>query len=155
MTVVWLGLAVGPGFILVTWTGIWSPFPIDGFLSLDTGGKDVVLPQLDMPDFVDSPWEALCFLRSGWGFGRQEELWLVCKMKKKRLLSIFLKERICSTYMSYISLTIIKDSQGRNLRQELKQRHAGVLLTSLILMAFSESSWNTQNQPYTQGWGPH
>lgn len=56
----------------------------DTLLSRDTG----LLPQLDMPDFVDSPREALLFLRSGLGFGgemvageweegSEGELWLV------------------------------------------------------------------------------
>lgn len=45
----------------------------------------MVLPQLDVSDFVDSLWEDLLFLKSGWGLGRvgDGELWLVCKFNKK------------------------------------------------------------------------
>ena len=39
-------------------------------LNLDIGGRVLVLPQRDMPDFVDSPWKASPFLRSGLGVGR-------------------------------------------------------------------------------------
>ena len=54
-------------------------------LSLNAGGRDVVLPQLNVPGFVDSPWETLPFLRSGWGWiGWEQEgkLWFVYKIKK-------------------------------------------------------------------------
>lgn len=45
-----------------------------------------------MPDFIDFPWKALPFLSIGWqGLvggeqeeGREEELWLVCKIKNKK-----------------------------------------------------------------------
>lgn len=43
--------------------------------SLDAGGRNLFLPQLAMPGFVDAPWEALPFPRSGWrdgGRGRKE-----------------------------------------------------------------------------------
>lgn len=54
--------------------------------------------------------------------------------------------------MSHVSVSIIKDSQGRNLRQDLKQRHTGALLTSLILVTFlRELSYTTKNQPYVHG----
>ena len=43
-------------------------------LKLSTVGKVLVLPQLDMPDFVDLPWEALAFLRSEWSFGGTGEV---------------------------------------------------------------------------------
>lgn len=33
--------------------------------------------------FVDSPQEALFFLRNGWKEEREEELWLVSNMNKK------------------------------------------------------------------------
>lgn len=39
-------------------------------LSLDPGGRSLVLPQLNVLCFVDSPWEALPFRRSGLG-GRE------------------------------------------------------------------------------------
>lgn len=62
--------------------------------SLDTGDRGLVLPQLDLSDFADSLWEALCCLRNGSGLGlgkrvgekeerRKAELWSACKMKKK------------------------------------------------------------------------
>ena len=38
----------------------------DTLLGLDI----VVLPQSDLPDFIDSSWEASASLRSGWGMGR-------------------------------------------------------------------------------------
>lgn len=31
------------------------------------GRRDLVLPHLNVPGFVDSPWETLLFRRSGWG----------------------------------------------------------------------------------------
>lgn len=45
-----------------------------------------VLPQLNIPGFVDSPSEVLPFLGSGEEGGREGgggELWSVCKMNKK------------------------------------------------------------------------
>ena len=36
-------------------------------LSLDIGGRALILPQSDMLDFVDSLWEALPCLKSGGG----------------------------------------------------------------------------------------
>lgn len=33
---------------------------------LDAVGRGLLLPQLIVPGFVDSPWEALLFLGSGW-----------------------------------------------------------------------------------------
>ena len=49
-------------------------------------------PQVEIPIFVDSPWQALPFMRNGWELveekvvgkedGRDEELWLLCKMEK-------------------------------------------------------------------------
>ena len=38
----------------------------DTLLRLDAMVRVFVLSQLDMSDIVDSPWEALLFLRSGW-----------------------------------------------------------------------------------------
>ena len=39
----------------------------DALLSLNAGGmQGLVLPQLNVPGFVDSPLEALPFLRSEW-----------------------------------------------------------------------------------------
>lgn len=38
----------------------------DALLSLDAGGWVLVLAQLNMSGFVDSPWEVLPFLKSGW-----------------------------------------------------------------------------------------
>lgn len=59
-------------------------------LSLDTGGKGLVMPQLAMPDFVDSP-RGLTPSKELMGGemqvveeqekGKEKELWLVCKMK--------------------------------------------------------------------------
>ena len=58
-------------------------------LSLDIEGRALVLLQSDVPDFVDSPWEALPSLRSGremgWregrGRGKELKLGFVCKMR--------------------------------------------------------------------------
>lgn len=61
-------------------------------VSLNAGESGLVLPQLNVPDFVDFPWEPLPDGRSrmgiGWGEGRlgtwlEEgwgELWMECKM---------------------------------------------------------------------------
>lgn len=47
-------------------------------------GRVFVLPLLNVPGFVDAPWEALPFPRSKWGWvgggGGGRELWLVHKM---------------------------------------------------------------------------
>lgn len=40
-------------------------------LSLDGGGRSLVLLQLNMPGFVHSPGEALPFLRRGWRWVRE------------------------------------------------------------------------------------
>ena len=37
----------------------------DALLSLDAGGRGLVLPQLNMPGFVDSLWEPLPIGKSG------------------------------------------------------------------------------------------
>lgn len=54
-----------------------------------------------LPEFVESPWEALLLLRSGWGWlgkggggeqeGREGKLGLVCKIKKKTFKEKLLK----------------------------------------------------------------
>ena len=50
-----------------------SPFPRWYTLfSLDAEEKGMVLPEVDVPGFVGSPWGALPFLRSGLG---DEEEW--------------------------------------------------------------------------------
>ena len=64
----------------------------DTLLSLDLMGRTLFLPQTNVLGFVDSPWEALSSLRSGWivgvrkvegrGEGQEWELRLVCKMRK-------------------------------------------------------------------------
>lgn len=64
---------------------------VNALLSLDTWEKGLVLPQRGMLDFGDSPREALLTLRSGWRVGRgwgakkgrEWEVELICKMKKK------------------------------------------------------------------------
>lgn len=59
---------------------------LNASLSLDAGVRGLVLYQLDVPDFIDSPREALPFLGSRWGEqeeGREGEMWLVWKMNKK------------------------------------------------------------------------
>lgn len=45
----------------------------DILLSLNSEGRTLVLPQSDMPDFVDFLWEVLCSLRS-WMGGRWRDL---------------------------------------------------------------------------------
>lgn len=44
-------------------------------ISLNTGGRCIDLPQLYVPDFVDSLWKHLPVWRSGWkvGWGRGGE----------------------------------------------------------------------------------
>lgn len=39
----------------------------DARLSFDGGGRGLVLPQLNMSDIVDSPWEG--WMGDGWGGG--------------------------------------------------------------------------------------
>lgn len=46
--------------------GVHSPWRVN-LLNLDTGGKGLVLHQLDMPNFVDFPWDALPLLRNSSG----------------------------------------------------------------------------------------
>lgn len=77
-------LAVEPGSIPTEWLTL-SPFHWwDVLVSLDVGkGVWLVLPALNAPGFIDSPWEALPFLRSGWGWvrkkGRRGKLWWYVK----------------------------------------------------------------------------
>lgn len=62
-------------------------------MGLGEGG--LVLPQLKVPGFVNSPWKALHFLRRLWSWvagrrvkGKVEkgvELWLVCKMNENKI----------------------------------------------------------------------
>ena len=64
---VWLekslwSLAVGPGLIPTACSGFLEPilFWKDTLLGLNIEGRALVPPpQSDVPDFVDSPWEAL------------------------------------------------------------------------------------------------
>ena len=48
----------------------WSSFFLERYLAQSKYryGRALVLPQSDMSDFVDPPWEALPSLRSGWGW---------------------------------------------------------------------------------------
>ena len=46
-------------------------------LSLDAGSRGLVLTQLNVPGFADSPWKALCFLRNEWVWGK------VCESGRK------------------------------------------------------------------------
>lgn len=39
----------------------------DAMVTLNAGDKDLVLPQLNVLDIVDSLWKTLPFKRSGWG----------------------------------------------------------------------------------------
>lgn len=73
MAVGWLGvfvrpLVVGPGSI--PWCKSWlfgAHFLWwNALFSLDAMGRSFVPPQLKVPGFVDSSWEALPFLRYGW-----------------------------------------------------------------------------------------
>lgn len=41
----------------------------DTLLSLDAGGSGLILPQMNVPGFIDFPWEALYFGRSRWKVG--------------------------------------------------------------------------------------
>lgn len=70
VTVVWLGFSVGP----LAWDQDLSlehelTFWWVTMLSLDTGGRGLVLFQFGMPGFVDSPQEALPFMWSEWRVG--------------------------------------------------------------------------------------
>lgn len=47
----------------------WSPFLWwDAMVTLNARDKDLVLPQLNVPDLVDSLWKTLLFGSSGWGW---------------------------------------------------------------------------------------
>lgn len=61
-------LSVKPGSITNAWSGFLKPTPNGGmsFLNLMLLGRCLVLPQRNVQGLVDSPWEALPFLRSGW-----------------------------------------------------------------------------------------
>lgn len=43
--------------------------------SLNAGGRGLILPQLNVPEFVDSPWEPLTIQGNGWGWAGGEERW--------------------------------------------------------------------------------
>ena len=60
-------------------------------LSLGIVGKALVLPQSNVLDFVDFPWEASSFLRSGVGGkvegkeeGRKWKLGMICKDEERQ-----------------------------------------------------------------------
>ena len=64
----------------------------DALFSLDAGKRDLVFPQLFVPDFIDSAWDTWPFLDkegkfilSGWtlGGGERGKPWLICKINKK------------------------------------------------------------------------
>ena len=61
-------LAVGSGFTLGALTDSLEPIPYGSILysALMQQGRALVLPQLDMPGLIDSPWEALPSLMSGY-----------------------------------------------------------------------------------------
>ena len=67
-------LEVGPGLMLILAFG--NPFTLERYLAQPRyRGENLVLPQSNVLDFVDSPWEALTSLRSrwlGWGVGKWE-----------------------------------------------------------------------------------
>lgn len=89
-------VAVGPGYIPSSWVGFLEPIHIVKMpcsASMRWGVEGLVLPQLPVPGFGDSPWESYPFWRvyEGWvgsRWGRKEgdeegdggELWLVCRM---------------------------------------------------------------------------
>lgn len=63
----------------------WDALPIHG-----TRGSGMVLSQLNVPDFVGFPWNALPFGRSKWGVDWEIELWVtVRRWKYKELWLIF------------------------------------------------------------------
>lgn len=70
------------------------------YLRLNEVGRILVLPQLDMPGFLDFPWKPLPFLRSELrgdrkevGRGDERESCLICKINLKNLKGKkFLKE---------------------------------------------------------------
>ena len=103
VTVVWLGqsvepLAVGPGPYCLNWLFGDYSFWMDIWFYLDIVGRALVLPQSHVLDFVDSPWEALPSLRSGWGLGLgvREGSWREQKEERKwemHLLNKIIKDR--------------------------------------------------------------
>lgn len=68
-----LGVLVGPRFNVSAWTGFLESFPMSGdtLLGLSTGESSLILPQFNVPGFVDS-MGGLTFLRSGWKLGWRE-----------------------------------------------------------------------------------
>lgn len=61
------------------------------YLRLNEVGRILVLPQLDMPGFLDFPWKPLPFLRSELrgnrkevGSGDERESCLICKINLKK-----------------------------------------------------------------------
>ena len=67
-------------------------------------GKDLVLPQSDVPDFVDSSWKALPSLRNGWmsrgAGGRESGNWDWYVKKKKKNDGVETVIRCHGTYQS-------------------------------------------------------
>lgn len=89
--------ASGCGTRIYPWCTSWlfgaHSLGWNALLSLDIAGRDLVLPQLTLPGFSGSPWEAIPFLRSERGVGglgrkkvgkqeegKEGEVWFVCKM---------------------------------------------------------------------------
>lgn len=71
----------------------------DGMFSINAVGRGLILPQPNVPDFVDFPWKTLPLRRSGqgvcWNAGQEEgcgrELWVKCKVKfKNKLVYIYI-----------------------------------------------------------------
>lgn len=51
----------------------WSAISLEAYLAQPRcGGKGLVLPQRDMPELIDFPWEAFPSLRSGRVVGWEE-----------------------------------------------------------------------------------
>lgn len=59
----------------------YSPSLRDALLSLDAKGRRLVLPQLNVPGFVNFAWEALPFWRIRWGWVR--DMWRGGESKRR------------------------------------------------------------------------
>lgn len=119
VTVLWLGQCVGhwqwsQDLSLAHKLAFWRTFYLKEYLTqLWFRVRDLVLPQLDVPDFVHSPWEALPSLSEEWMGSSVGEWWrrkvrgqlrLVCKMKccLRNLYSDYYRTGVvCNTTSSF------------------------------------------------------
>ena len=79
-------------------------------LSLNAWGRGLILPQLNVPEFVDSPWEPLTIEGNGWGWAGGEERCMIYWTPKENLriaiLSGFIS-RVCDSVSNSVCCSFL------------------------------------------------